>query len=74
MYLFLCVCVKGGCFVNNQSGAPVTALAHLTVQPPPPIPMHPSIHITQVPMRQVTHDNMESLLLRYKGRYTTVVS
>lgn len=27
----------------------------------------------QVPMRQVTLEEMESLLLRYKGRYTTVV-
>jgi hypothetical protein len=29
--------------------------------------------LLQVPMRQVTLEAMESLLLRYKGRYTTVV-
>jgi hypothetical protein len=40
---------------------------------PPACTYAVTLLLLQVPMRQVTLEAMESLLLRYKGRYTTVV-
>lgn len=55
----------------EQQGVPARRLP--CAWPPPACPPPPPPAARQVPMRQVTLEAMEALLLRYKGRYTTVV-